>query len=201
MNLINICKYSVILLPSFVMPKTADSQTINEISEAYKAKQFSQVRLQNISSFEFTNEAGTTVSLSKFLGKFLIIDVWYTGCGACILANQGLRIVHDSLKNENIVFLSISVDKDKSVWRQSVAKDAKKTKINPWAGKYHPADGTVVLYTGGTGEDNEFIKTFVPNRTYPQLLFVNRNGEIISSCPPRPDYVPSTLINYIKQYL
>jgi thiol-disulfide isomerase/thioredoxin len=151
--------------------------------------------------FVFKDSLDQTVQLSEFKGKFLMIDLWYTGCGACIYANNGLKIVHDSLKNANIVFLSISIDQDKTFWLESIRENQQRTALNYWAGKYAPAKGTVTLYTGGVGRNHELVKTHNPRGTYPKLFLINPEGELISAKPPRPDYEPNHLIEFIKRYL
>ena len=69
-----------------------------------------------IKDYLFKDTLNNTVRLSSFKGKFVFVDSWYSGCGACIFANRALRIVHEQLKGENIVFLSISIDADKRKW-------------------------------------------------------------------------------------
>ena len=131
--------------------------------------------------------------------------MWYSGCGFCISANEALYPVHEQLKKENIVFLSISVDSIREKWISSITKNAIKTKLNPWAGKYHPAPGTVTLYTGGSGQNNVFVKKFNPDNYYPKLFLIDPRGKLISENPPRPDSIPvnqpQKLINFIKRYI
>lgn len=155
----------------------------------------------NFGQFVFKDSLDHTVKLSDFKGKFLMIDLWYTGCGACISANKGLKIVHDSLKNENIVFLSISIDQDKTFWLQSIRENQQRTELNGWAGKYAPAKGTITLYTGGVGRNHTLVKTHNPKGLYPKLFLVDPNGALILAKPPRPDYEPNPLIEFIKSYL
>lgn len=156
-------------------------------------------------NYAFKDLKGKTVRLSDFKGKLIFIDIWYSGCGFCISANKALKVVHRKLKDQNIVFLSVSIDSNKTKWIESITPGAKPSKLNPWAGKYAPEKGTVILYTGGTGSNNEFIKRYVPNDTYPKLLLFSQSGKLISDRPPRPDSypkdVPEKLIAYISNYL
>ena len=149
--------------------------------------------------YTFTDSLGKLVKLSDFRGKWLMADVWYSGCGGCITANQGLRTVHDSLAKAGVVFLSISVDKEREKWMASVTAGAGKSKMNPWAGMYVPAVGTVVLYTSGSGHDNEFRKSYVPDNLYPKLLLFDPAGNLVADNPPRPDSKPELLISFIRQ--
>ncbi|MEO6521354.1 MAG: thioredoxin-like domain-containing protein [Mucilaginibacter sp.] len=149
----------------------------------------------------FRDTLNRSVRLSDFKGKFIVVDLWYSGCGACITANKGLHTVHDQLIKENIVFLSISIDQDRTKWMLSVTKNSVPSKFNPWAGKYYPVPGTIVLYTGGCGANNDFVKKYVPQNLYPQLLLISPSGQVISTHPPRPDYEPEKLIAFIKDVL
>lgn len=158
-----------------------------------------------ILDYPFKDINGKTVWLSDFRGRFVFIDLWYTGCGFCISANNALKEVHKDFQDENIVFLSISIDTDKKKWVASITKDAKPSKLNPWAGKYAPAKGTINLYTGGTGAKNDFVRKYVSNASYPKLLLVSPSGKLISDRPPRPDSFPidqpEKLIAFIRDFL
>ena len=151
--------------------------------------------------FTFQDTSGKNIHLSDFKGNFVLIDLWYTGCGACIIVNEALKEVHQSLQKEKVIFINISIDKQKEKWIQSLSKKARPSQYNNWAGKYVPANGTITLYTSGSGEDNEFVKKYVPSRSYPQLLFIGPKGELLSATPPRPDPDPSVLIRFIKNFL
>ena len=182
------------------------------VSEVYaqrqiKNKQHNQPVLVNqkmpdsLQDFKFKDSLDRNVSISDFRGKYLVLDLWYSGCGACIHVNEGLRKVHDRLKDKNIVFISISIDKTKEMWMLGITKDTKPSRINNWAGRYWPAPGTVCLYTGGSGSANSFINKYVPDNAYPELILVDPEGIVIANTLPRPDDDPNLLINYLEQFL
>jgi thiol-disulfide isomerase/thioredoxin len=155
--------------------------------------------------YTFKDTSGRAVRLSDFRGKYVLVDLWYSGCGFCIYANNALRIVHEKMKNENIIFISISVDVNKKKWITSITHNALPSKSNPWAGKYWPAPGTISLYTGDNGFNNDFLKKYNPGNSYPKLLFIDPSGKLISDHLPRPDYSgndqPEKLIEFIEGYL
>lgn len=68
--------------------------------------------------FEFENRSGETVRLADFKGKFVFIDIWATWCGPCKYQIPYVIRLEKELNNENIAFLSLSVDKqaDKEKW-------------------------------------------------------------------------------------
>lgn len=51
-----------------------------------------------------------SASLSDFNGKFVYIDFWGTWCGNCIQEISLLKSIYTELSNDNLEFLSISVD-------------------------------------------------------------------------------------------
>ncbi|MGF7081977.1 peroxiredoxin family protein [Mucilaginibacter sp. UYCu711] len=164
------------------------------------SESFTKTDTTTLTNFVFKDQLNKDVRLSDFSGKLVVVDIWYSGCGACIECNNGLKIVHEQLKNENITFVSLCVDKDSKMWKLSIGK-RKKSKVNPWAGKYRPADGTITLFTGGTGSKNDFIRKCVPKNSYPQLLVIGVNGEILSTDPPRPDHQPESLVSYLTLHM
>ena len=154
-----------------------------------------------LTDFVFTDTLGQAVKISDFKGKYVLVDLFFTGCGACIGVAEALRDMHDSLKNETMVFLSVSTDKSRSVWLQSVRENAIKSNANPWAGMYAARKGTVLLYTGGSGNENDFCRKFVPNKFYPKLLLFDPNGKVLSEGIPRPDKKPLLFIDYIRKVM
>lgn len=151
--------------------------------------------------FTFKDLLDNDVHIHDFRGKVVLIDLWYSGCGACIKSNQAINSIHKELIGENIVILSISVDKNKLKWMQSITKNAVKSELNPWAGKYYPLPGTITLYCGETGSNNDFVKLYNPENAYPALLLIDTNGKLVSKDPPRPDISREKLIRMIKALL
>lgn len=198
-NIIKIFGITLIVVYGLFCPEYAISQK-KQLSSTVSADTIgNEAALKKVNDYTFTDTAGHPVKLSDFRGQWLMVDVWYSGCGGCITANQGMRTVHDSLAKEGVLFLSISIDKSREKWMASVTPGAKKSKMNPWAGMYVPAVGTVVLYTSGSGHDNDFRETFVPKNIYPKLLLFDPQGNLISDNPPRPDLKPKDLINFIRE--
>lgn len=63
------------------------------------------------------------VHLNEFKGKVIYIDIWATWCGPCMKELPFLDKLKESFSNnENIVFLSLSIDEDKEAWKQSLLK-------------------------------------------------------------------------------
>ncbi len=63
---------------------------------------------------------GDTLPLSHFKGKLLVVDFWATWCSPCIEVIPKVHEFAKKYKNENVVFITVSVDGDQAFWRQFV---------------------------------------------------------------------------------
>lgn len=70
--------------------------------------------------FNLPDINGKMVSLTDFAGKYVFIDYWATWCGPCKAEIPSYKQLIEDYKSKNIVFISISVDKDKAAWEKMV---------------------------------------------------------------------------------
>lgn len=125
--------------------------------------------------FELVDSSGEIVKLTKFSGKIVIIDFWFTGCYPCQLLNKAMKpIVQKYIDNSFVKFLSINVDRDKDTWLKSLS-----------TGKY-THDESINLYIGDANKLSEhpLIRTY-GLFSYP-ALFIIKDGKIFSANPPKP---------------
>lgn len=119
--------------------------------------------------FILENEKGEKVSLSHFAGKVIFLDFWYAACGPCHLLFEDLKPLKKLYaQNENVVFLSISID-SKETWVNAL----KKYNI---AGHH--------LFIGDLGMKNPIIESYKVNG-YPSTYIIDAKGNIFSSHPSR----------------
>lgn len=73
---------------------------------------------QDAFPFAFEDETGKIVRLADFKGKYLLIDVWATWCGPCVMNIPYVMALEEKLKDKNIAFVSVSIDKpeNKQKW-------------------------------------------------------------------------------------
>jgi thiol-disulfide isomerase/thioredoxin len=117
--------------------------------------------------FTYPDKEGNEFSLSTFKGSLVYVDVWATWCGPCKAEIPALKTLEHDYHNNNITFLSVSVDTDKEAW------------INMLADKQL---GGVQLWANGW---TEITKSYAINGI-PRFLLFDENGNVISLDAPRP---------------
>lgn len=55
---------------------------------------------------------GEKVSMEQFRGKVIFINIWATWCPPCIAEMPGINNLFNDMKDEDVVFLMLSVDQD-----------------------------------------------------------------------------------------
>lgn len=75
--------------------------------------------------FEFQDIAGHTHRLSDYKGMPLYIDVWATWCNPCIALAPAFHQLAGEYEGKKIRFISVSIDKQRSVWLNYLKKQHK----------------------------------------------------------------------------
>ncbi len=74
--------------------------------------------------FKFKTPDGTEYTMASFKGKLVFIDVWATWCPPCRAEIPALKALEKTFEGQDVVFVSISVDKDKSAWEKFVREQS-----------------------------------------------------------------------------
>ena len=69
------------------------------------------------------NAHDSTVKLSSFEGKLVLIDFWASWCGPCRTANRHLRQLYKKYKDKGFEVFAVSLDGKKSDWVRAIKHD------------------------------------------------------------------------------
>ena len=111
--------------------------------------------------FEVTTLDGAKFNLDDMQGRVVLIDFWATWCGPCNEELPHLTKIVQKFKDEPLVVISISVDKDEAKWKEFVARHGM-----TWV-QYRDADGSISRHFNNElvpsyymiGSDGVMVKT------------------------------------------
>jgi len=112
--------------------------------------------------FSLTDVNGKQVNLSDFKGKPVVLDFWFTGCPGCRSLAPIMKRVENTFKEQNVVFICISVDKNKDVWKKSIS-----------TGNYVSPEIINLI-----ADDITPLKYKVAE--YPTLFLINKEGRLVN---------------------
>ena len=131
-------------------------------------------------SFSVTTDSGRKVSLNDFGGKVLVLNFWATWCPPCLSELPSLNEMAATLKNNGVVVLGISVDKEKADYD----KFLKKVRLN-FETAHDPSADISVEY--GTFK-------------YPETYVIDRNGKVLEKFIADRDWMDPQILARLKGY-
>jgi hypothetical protein len=124
--------------------------------------------------FRLTDMNGNIIKLEDFKGKVLVIDFWFTGCSNCIALEKEMSLIRNKFKKDNqVIFLSVCLDKNRQTWIHSVK-----------SGLY-TGPRSINVYTNGNGFEDLFIKHY-NIMGCPELIIVDPELKNFRTKPVRP---------------
>jgi thiol-disulfide isomerase/thioredoxin len=145
------------------LTKAADSK----VADAAKARLQKAELIRKPVDLQFIARDGTKIDLRNFRGKVVLVDFWASWCPDCIRELPTVQKVYDKYKDQDLVLIGISLDKDAKALANFVAK-----KSLPWP-----------QYFDGKGWDNEFAVKYGV-RSIPEMWLVDRQGVLVTTFVP-----------------
>ena len=115
----------------------------------------------------FEDRSGNQHRLSDFKDKYLYIDLWASWCSPCCAEIPYLQKLEKSVTNPDVVFVSISTDKDTDVWRKKVKEENM---------------GGIQL---NIGKDRSFTNYFYVT-SIPRFIIIDPEQKIVTAHAPKP---------------
>ncbi|MBR9915079.1 MAG: AhpC/TSA family protein [Algicola sp.] len=156
---------------TFFKENSTDEDDIKSLTETFDKNKDLIKGKPSPQFVNYENHEGGTTSLSDLKGKYVYVDVWATWCGPCIREIPSLKEVEKNFHNENIAFVSASIDEKKNHDKWVTMVDDKEL-------------GGIQLMA-----DNDWNSQFVKDyaiQGIPRFILIDPNGNIVSADAPRP---------------
>lgn len=110
---------------------------------------------------------GQFLSMADFKGKYKYIDIWATWCAPCKKEIPSLQCLEKEFEGQDIVFVSISIDKNRKTWKDFV---------------HVKQLGGIQLWAGGWTELPHELKL----GSVPRFMLIDPEGRWVDINAPRP---------------
>jgi thiol-disulfide isomerase/thioredoxin len=153
-------------------------QLLKQIADKYNLSSSSEV-------VTLENADGQTISLDSILflnrNKVVYLDFWASWCGPCIRALPAMRELQTEFSQQNVAFVFVSIDENKTKWLAALNKHA----------LTESSFRVQNLYTSKFFTDIQF-------QEIPRYLLFDKTGKLVNASAPGPGH--NTIRSQIKRY-
>lgn len=140
------------------------------ILSAFHSAQYRRSTGMSLPEMSLRDTSGHSISLKDFKGKFVYLEFWASWCRPCMREMQPLHELQEQMAgNDNIVWVLISYDKDKSAWRSAIAEK-----------------GVKGIHLIASSKDIQKFKDELNIYSIPFSIWVGKDGKIVKYDAPRP---------------
>lgn len=148
---IKISLFLIILILSINLSGCVNTSTNNEIDTGEE--------------FQFTSLEGERKNLSEYRGKIIILDMWATWCGPCILQMDELKKTYDNYTRDQLEILSINIDPREPI-----------TMIKGFIIEYAEYFGYELDWIFGNEYDD--LSNYMPSGSIPTTVIFDQKGNV-----------------------
>lgn len=208
MNQVNMNKFFllIILIPIVSCSTLNENDNLDSLSKIethlQKEIELKRKKMESVSKIDYIPEANlltidsTIISTKEFEGKLLVIEFWATWNKHCFKEKSQFRNLKGKYENDNVKFISISVDSEFSYWKNFITKNKGKAN-NYWYGMKESESLFSLLYIELEIENMNRINADLINPIIvgiPKYLVIAPDGKILNN----QNIVPSDPIFEIK---
>lgn len=135
-------------------------------------------------AFTLLDRNNKHVSLKDFKGKVVLLDFWFTGCGACKALAPIMHTIEKKYAGRPVVFITVCIDKKREQWLATL-------KTNEYTSPL-----SINLYTEGKGQAHPVMRDF-DVRGCPTVILIDRDGRL----GPKPILEVDQMSQLIDSYL
>lgn len=122
-------------------------------------------------NFSLKDSTGKVHRQKDFLGKVVLLDFMFYGCGGCKAITPWMDSLELRFHGKDVQFISISIDPTMAKFKQSIGK--------------YSSGAALALYTNGDSNNNPVIGHYGVN-AFPTVVLIGKDGKVILSRAPAP---------------
>ncbi|MGB3608689.1 TlpA family protein disulfide reductase [Psychroserpens sp.] len=162
---------NMVSIYEFLKDTSTSEKTKKDLTQTFEKNKNLVKGMPSPQFVKYENHKGGDMSLTDLKGKYVYVDVWATWCGPCIREIPSLKKVEQQFHNENIAFVSTSIDK---------SSDHEK-----WIAMVNDKNLGGVQLMADNDWNSKFVKDYAI-QGIPRFILIDPNGNIVNADAPRP---------------